>query len=287
MSTEGAGREVAIALQDLVVGLGVEVRDEIAAAIARVHADDDAALAAEAVGDVARGQLELRRVGGGAAGDDLPQARGTGATEAVVVLVEAVLARDLHTFEVFLGDEVHDARDGVRTVHGRRTAGEHFDALDQLGRDLVEVSGRAADTAVGHAATVDEHQGARGAEATQVDRGSTRGAVGDRGVLRGESLRQLVDEVLDAGHALRGDVRRSDLRDRARRFKVRLLQARTGHDDRFERFSGGCFLSQCRRHARRNQPQNQRTPNGECDIGVGLHLFPSLRYDTSVPAQSR
>ncbi len=46
----------------------------------------------------------------------------------------------------------------------------------------------------------------------------------DAGVLRGEGLRQLVDQVFDSRHALHGDVRRRDLGDRARGLEIRLTR---------------------------------------------------------------
>ena len=229
-----AGREVTVALQDLVVLHPARVGGEVAAAIFGADADEERGFTAEAVGDVGLGQGELRRVGGGTAGDDIAQLDGAGAAEVVLVLVEAVLARDFDAFEVLLRDEVHDARHGVRTVHGRGTAGEHFHALDERRGDLVEVGCRLGHAAVGHATTVDEHEGARGAEATEVDRRGAGGAVGDRRVLRGEGLRQLVDEVLDAGDALRVDIGRRHLGDRAAGLKVGRLDARTGDDDGVE-----------------------------------------------------
>ena len=58
---------------------------------------------------------------------------------AVVVPVLAELAVNLEPFEVFLHDEVDDARDGIGTVCRGRTAGDDFDALDEAGGNLIEI----------------------------------------------------------------------------------------------------------------------------------------------------
>jgi len=75
-------------------------------------------------------------------------------------------------------DEVHHARNRVRAVHRGRTAGEHVDALDQCCGDLVDVREVATVTgAWAETAPVDQHQGALGTQAAQVDLGGTVGAV--------------------------------------------------------------------------------------------------------------
>ena len=176
-----AGREVAVALQDLLVVLIGSVGRDVAAAVFGADAHGERALHAVAVGHVVIGQRELRRIRRGATGDHVTQLHCARAAEVVVVLIEAVLAVDLHAFEVFLHDEVDDAGDGVRSVHGGRAAGQHFDALDHRGRNLVQVgAAECGDAAVRHAPAVDEHQRAGRAEAAQVDRRGARGAVGDR-----------------------------------------------------------------------------------------------------------
>ncbi len=205
---ERARREVAVALQHFVVVADTGVGRDVAAAVFGADAHQDVELGATAVGDVVARQAELRRIGRRAALDHVTQLDGAVAIEVVLVLVEAVLGVELHALEVLLHDEVDDAADRVRAVHGRGAAGQDFDALDHRGRNLVEVGRRVGDAAVGHAATVDEHQGAGRAEAAQVDRRGTGGAVRHVRVLRGEGLRQLVDEVFDARHALRLRCRR-------------------------------------------------------------------------------
>src|SRR5205807_7738140 len=96
----------------------------------------------------------------------------------ILVVVEGVVGVDLDAFVMRIHHEVDHAGDCVGTVDGGGTAGQYVNALDQLGRDLVEVRrvGRAArtgDTAGAarlHAPAVDEHQGALRAEIAQADR---------------------------------------------------------------------------------------------------------------------
>ncbi len=82
---------------------------------------------------------------------------------------------DLHALEVALHDEVDHPGDGVRAVGRRGPAGQHVDAVDELGGDLVDVGGRIRVARVGVAnaepAAVDQHQGARLAQAAKVDGG--------------------------------------------------------------------------------------------------------------------
>ena len=273
---QGTGRVVAVTLQDLVVLHPACVGGEVAAAIFGAHADEQRGFTAEAVGDVAVGQGELCRIGRGAAGDHITELDGAGAAEVVLVLIEVVLTRDLDALEVLLRDEVHDACDGIRTVDGGSATGQDFHALDELRGDLVEVGCRLTDAAVGHATTVDEHEGARGAETAEVDRRGARGAVGDRRVLRGEGLRQLVDEVLDAGDALRFDVSGGDLGDRAARLEVGLLDARTRDDDRLKCGGIGGILRVGERgdDRGRDRSEHQCTTHGECDGVGGTHEYP-------------
>src|ERR1044072_8401230 len=67
------------------------------------------------------------------------------------------------------------------------------------------------------AASVDQHEGAGGAEAAQIDGGGARGAVGEVAALAGEGLRQRVDQILGPGRALEADFLAVDHGDRAGR----------------------------------------------------------------------
>ena len=125
-----------------------------------------------------------------------------GVVVVLAVLDEAVLGVEADAFEVLLHDEVDDAGEGVRTVHGRGAAGDHFDVVDQGGGDGVQVGDRQGRVGGHQALAVDQHQGALRAEAAQVDRRRARGAVGGGRGEVGEGLRQVVDQGFDIGRAL-------------------------------------------------------------------------------------
>src|SRR4029079_11282503 len=116
--------------------------------------------------------------------------------DGVIALANAMVgdgdaAISLDTREVLLQDEVDDARDGVRTVNGRGTAGHHVDAVDQRGRDRVGVDDRV--DVIGDVATaVDEHEGALRAEAAEVDGGDAAARVVRRAAGRCSDLRTVV-----------------------------------------------------------------------------------------------
>ena len=147
------------------------------------------------------------------------------------MVVERQLAVEADTGEVGVHDEVHDAGDGVRTVDRRGAAGEHVDALDDRRRDEVEIGDRGGGIAGDEATAVDQHERADRAEVAKVDRGDAGRAVGVGRTLAGEDLRQRVEEIFDAGRALKLDFLRRHDRDRAGRGQVRLRNARTGDDD--------------------------------------------------------
>src|SRR3546814_6686285 len=99
-------------------------------------------------------------------------------------------------------DEVDNARDRVRTIDRRGTAGQHVDPVNERGRNDVDVGGRRAGVARQQTAAVHQHQGALRTEAAKVDgRGAGR-AVVDIAARAGEDLRQRVDEVFRPGDAL-------------------------------------------------------------------------------------
>jgi hypothetical protein len=80
-----------------------------------------------------------------------------------------VLIIELDAFKVLLIDEVHDTCDGVRTVHSGRATGQHFNSLDELRRNDVQID-RCGARDTGHETTaIDQHQCAVSAQLTQVD----------------------------------------------------------------------------------------------------------------------
>src|SRR5690606_22045567 len=137
-------------------------------------------------------------------------------------------------FEVGIEHEVDDARHRVGAVHGGGATGQHVDALDQSGGDLVEVTGLGADAARRQAVAVDQHQGAVGAQAAKVGGRVARGRVDREGVEAGGHLRELVEQVLDAGGAGVLELLGGDLRDRGGRGDGLALDAGTGDRDRVE-----------------------------------------------------
>ena len=266
---ERAGRVVAVALQHLVAVVHGRVGRDVAAAVAAVDADHQRQLLAFAVG---HGVVRQGVLAGFTASRPAIVSRSftaPGTAEVVLVPVEVVLGRDLDALEVLLHDEVDDAGHRVRAVHGRCAAGEDVDALDHLRRDLVDVRGRGCrgDAAVRHAPAVDQHQRAGRAEAAQVQCCRAGRGVRHRDVLRRKSLRQLVDEVLDAGDALRHDIRRGDLRDGCRRLEVRGANARTRDDDLTQ-----VFLRERRcRTCRGQSAHEQRATYGRSDLVLTFH----------------
>src|SRR5207253_5517598 len=118
--------------------------------------------------DVAR-YVELRRVGALARGNYV----GNSIRVVLLVVVEAVVVVDLQPLEAVVHDEVDDARDGIGPVHSRGTTGQHFNALDQRCRNLVQVCGvrgiaAGRWTARRKPASVQQHEVAGRPEAAQV-----------------------------------------------------------------------------------------------------------------------
>ena len=272
-TVHGASRVVTVALGHL-VGLAVaDIGHEVAAAFRDLAAERHRGVEGAAIGGVAVRHREITQ---------LEQALNRAV--AVVVLVEAVLRIDLDALELRIHHEVDDAGDGIRTIDGRRAAGQHIDALHDRRRNEVDVGHRRGlGRVTRHQATaVDQHHGTRRAKATQVDGGRTGGAVGEVGTLTGERLRQVVDEILGAGHTLKLDFLGTQHRHRADAVKIRTRDARTGDDDRLDGF--GClrgFLrhGRCRRsQQRRSDASLQRRPiKGGlvgCHVRVPLVHYP-------------
>jgi hypothetical protein len=149
----------------------------------------------------------------------------------VVVLEHARLAVDAEAGERRVEDEVDNAGDGVRTVDRRGAAREDVDPLDQLVRNEVDVGDRVAGVARLKPLAVDQDEVALRAEAAKVNRGRAAGAVGDVRTLRREHLRQRVDQVFRTAGARKLHFLAADGGHRARRFQVRLRNARTRNDD--------------------------------------------------------
>src|SRR5439155_13880051 len=91
----------------------------------------------------------------------------------LLVVIEAVIEIDLQPLEPVVHDEVHDAGDGIRAIHCGGAAGEHLDALDQRGGNLVQVGCRAEGASLRRpswqATPVDQHEVTGRTEVSQVD----------------------------------------------------------------------------------------------------------------------
>src|SRR5690606_10040177 len=90
LAAERAGRIIVVAAQNLVVLAVAGIEGNVAAIIRSINAHQDVHFTAEARVDIIVRQLELRRIGGGARREDVPQV--AYAVIVVVVLVEAVLS---------------------------------------------------------------------------------------------------------------------------------------------------------------------------------------------------
>ena len=82
---------------------------------------------------------------------------------------------DLEALKLVIQDEVDHACHRVGTVHGRSTAGQNIDALDQTSRNLADIN-RKGRTRL-HALPVDQDQGAVVAQIAQASGGVAGGTV--------------------------------------------------------------------------------------------------------------
>jgi hypothetical protein len=136
---------------------------------------------------------------------------------------------------VGLHDVVDDAGDGVRAVDRRCAAGDDFDPLDEVRRDVVDVDDRRARHARHEPPAIDQHQRARIAEIAKVDRRyavTGRQEVAVRAAEAGNAdLGKLCQQVLRVDDTLRLDLLRVDDRDRRCGLEIGTTDARPGNDD--------------------------------------------------------
>src|SRR3546814_17947472 len=91
------------------------------------------------------------------------------------MLVEGILAVEPEALEIGVEDEVDNARDRVRPIDRRGTAGQHVDPVNERGRNDVDVGGRRADVARPPTAAVPPPPGALRTAPAKVDgRGAGR-----------------------------------------------------------------------------------------------------------------
>ncbi|CUS43825.1 hypothetical protein MGWOODY_Smn2484 [hydrothermal vent metagenome] len=190
----------------------------------------------------------------------------------IAIFADAGLGVEVEPVEIVLDDEVHHAGDRVGTVDRRVTAGHDVDALDQVGRQRVDVDRVAVVDDVGShlAAAVDQHQRTRAAKAAQIEEVQAARAQARGRVLRperGAELRHLVQHVADGDAAGLEDLLPGDRRDGNGRIGVGLADARAGDDDRFGLFLSGrrvrvgvrrCRLREGRRRHERERHRRDR-----------------------------
>lgn len=166
---------------------------------------------------------------------------------AIAALRDRILRGRFKPFEIVLELEIDDAGNRIRAVNRRSAAGDHFDALDQLRRDLVDVD-RPVLNARNDAMAVDEHQCPVRPDAAQIDRCDATARIVIGRVRTGHDLRQFVQDRLDIRLPRKMQLLRRDLDDRAARGCIGLRDPRAGDDD-----LGGVFarlIIVCRRGLR-------------------------------------
>ena len=142
------------------------------------------------------------------------------------VLRDAGLGPGREAGEAALGDDVHHARDRIGAVARRSAVLQHFDAVDDVVRNGVEIDEVASrvvgERIIGRTQAIEQHQRRVGRQAAQRDarraageRAIGREAVGERGtVIRGKALQAVLDGAdaalikrfgRDGGHRRRRD----------------------------------------------------------------------------------
>ncbi len=152
--------------------------------------------------------------------------------DTVAVLRGAGQQRDVGAVELRAGDDVDHAPDGVGAVQHRRAVLQDLDALDHGERDGRDVGRRVgARAAVDHAAAVDQDEGARRAQAAQVDPRRAVAAGVDLGVGAVGLGGQRLQDVAEGRAARRGEIGAGHDRDRRPAGEQLALDRRVGHRD--------------------------------------------------------
>ena len=149
---------------------------------------------------------------------------------AIVVAGLRITALEFNAFKIVLQNKVDRARDGVRAIHCRGTAGDDVDPVKEGGRNAGHID-HAIDVVGRDPLTVDQDQVTLGPQSAQVDRRHARGAVVHIVPVAGLGDRQAADDLLDLSRLLQSDFLRADRRDRAGRGKARYGNPRAGDDD--------------------------------------------------------
>ena len=202
---------------------------------------------------------------------------------AVVAISGAVLDVSFDALEVLLQAEVDHAGDSVGTVGRRGAASDHLDALNEAGRNGVEVD-RAVGVRRRDAPAVHQHQRALGAQTAKLDIGLAGAArVVRRRRHRRNELRHLVQQGFHRHRAGLLQCFRADRHDRSVGFVVVAHDPRTGDDDAFNFVVGGGSGRGGRRDKSRQQggaAENRRRQQA-------LARCFNLQDDTSVGAVAR
>ena len=157
---------------------------------------------------------------------------------AIALFGEAGRQLQVNAREILLGDEVDDARDGIGTISGHGGAGQRVDALDKGQRNVVQIDA-ATNARRGNAVAIEQDDVAARTDTAKIDeRGAAVAVVDSRTDAR--------DDARDVAQHFFGDVRRTQLNgfsggdvDRSGRNQVRVLDQRTGDDDRAFFFGSG------------------------------------------------
>lgn len=161
----------------------------------------------------------------------------TGGNAEVVDIAETVtggadVASGFGAAEIATGDDVDHAADGVGAVHRRGAVLEDLDALDDGGRDGVEVHRRVgAGTARNVAAAVDQNQSSASTEATQADARGSAAAIVELDVDAVGLRREVLQDVADRDEAGGVDFGPVEYGHRSRRVGDFAPNCRTGDDD--------------------------------------------------------
>ena len=175
--------------------------------------------------------------------------------------------------EVTLGDEVHNTRDSVSTISGRRTTGQHVNALNQSEWDVVQVE-TTLQVSRNNATAVQKDDVAVRAQTTQVDERVTAVAVVHGRTDARHDTRDFAENffsnivLLQFNRVSRGHV------DGGRTLQVRVGDERTSDDDFV---LGGVFISRLLRERRRGDEREaehdwRNASLQACKFGVSLHV---------------
>ena len=202
--------------------------------------------------------------------------------EGVAARRDAALYTEFETLKRVVEQDVDHAADRARAPCRGRAAGDDLDALDHPLRNGVEIA------RTGKAAPIEQSQRARRAKAAKICRRRSRSGareIGDRRSRRAE-LGQVVKHLRNARPVALKQIVAADDRRGRRRAEARLVDARTGHDDRiavgrgFYRFDLGVLfccdvgrLADARHECRSHGPRRCREHQPVLKIRA-LHVFP-------------